>query len=122
MNWEAGGGVGSAGEAPAWPGWEWTTDEQGRRIHKPIGSLQQGGPVAAGETYLGICRPEELKQKIRQLHQKTMKKAGYELGLFELIKIHSQKEFWNIVDKMIMDGENQNPSICVETIGERSHG
>ncbi len=78
--------------------------------------------MTIGETYLGICRPEELKQRIRQLYQKITKKAGYELGLVELIKIHSQKEFWKILDKMIMDGEMQKSSICVETIGESNHG
>lgn len=78
--------------------------------------------MTVGETYLGICNPDELKQRIRWLHQKITKKAGHKPGLVELIKIHGQKKFWKMLDKIIMDGEKSKSSICVETIGESSHG
>ena len=78
--------------------------------------------MTVGETYLGICRPDELKKRICQLHQKVTKKAGYELGLIELIKVHNRKEFLKSLDKMIVDVEKARSSICVETIGESSHG
>lgn len=72
--------------------------------------------ITVGETYLRVCRPDALKQKIRHLYQKITKNAGCELGLAELIKINCQKKFWQTLDKMIVDGEYQKSSICVEVI------
>lgn len=55
--WDDGGGGG--GEEPIQEGWEWYTDEQGRRLSRPIGSQQRGGPVSAGRTYIvGEAGPE----------------------------------------------------------------
>jgi len=58
---ECGVGGGGGGEESTLPlGWEWYNDEQGRRLSRPIGSLQPGGMAWAGHTYLTGERGPEL--------------------------------------------------------------
>ncbi len=68
--------------------------------------------MTVGETYLGICRPDELKKRICRLYNK---KSRYE-GLIKLTKVHNRKEFFTVLDKIIVDVEKARSSICVETI------
>jgi len=71
--------------------------------------------MTRGEVYASICKPESLREKILNLHEK-IKKGGHRIFSQEFVERYNHRNFLNRVSEMVKVIESSNPTLCVEAI------
>jgi hypothetical protein len=71
--------------------------------------------MTTGEVYVNICRPDQLREKILELHRK-IKKGGHRIFSQEFINSRNRKTFLTDVMELIEAVKKTNPTICVEPV------
>jgi len=71
--------------------------------------------MTSGEVYVNICKPDELRKKILELHRK-IKKGGHRTFSQEFISSHNRKTFLTDVMELIEAVNKTNSTICVEPV------
>ena len=71
--------------------------------------------MMAGEVYVNICKPDQLKNKILELHKK-IKKGGYRTNFKQFTSSHNQRAFLIEVMNVIEAVKIVKSTLCVETV------
>ena len=71
--------------------------------------------MTRGEVYTSICRPESLRERILNLHDK-IKKGGQRVLSPEFVDSCDRRNFLSRVSKMVQAIESSNPTLCVEPV------
>ncbi len=72
--------------------------------------------MTTGETYLSICDPAMLEEKILNVYKKSQRNKGIMNGLSEFTQNYGHDNFMKKVCDMVMSTYESNTTICLETI------
>lgn len=73
--------------------------------------------MVAGEIYVNICEPQELRRKILNLHRKNRNKEGGAAELFQqFTKSNHRTQFFKELNSTIEKIKTSNSTLCVESV------
>ncbi len=72
--------------------------------------------MTVGESYLHVCKPDVLKERILAVYKNAKKHAGQKQELAQFTRNISQEMFLNKLTSMAMTVKTSNNVICLETV------